>query len=88
MVVGAGAKILGPITVGECSRIGANAVVVKDVPADSVVVGVPGHTSEKQKPNHLKPDLNHNKLPDAMEQALQELHDRIEKLESKKKTVV
>ena len=42
VVVGAGAKVLGPITVGEGSRIGANAVVVKPVPPDSVVVGVPG----------------------------------------------
>ena len=42
VVVGAGAKVLGAIAVGACSRIGANAVVVKPVPPDSVVVGVPG----------------------------------------------
>ncbi len=42
VVVGAGAKVLGPILVGEHSRVGANSVVVKDVPAYSVVVGVPG----------------------------------------------
>jgi serine O-acetyltransferase len=42
VVIGAGAKVLGPITVGADSRIGANAVVVRDVPRDSIVVGVPG----------------------------------------------
>src|SRR6202046_5823186 len=43
VTIGAGAKVLGPITIGHDSRIGANAVVVKPVPPDSVVVGVPGH---------------------------------------------
>ena len=79
VVIGAGAKVLGAITIGSCSRIGANAVVVKDVPPDSVVVGVPGHASEKKKPNHLKPDLNHDKLPDTIEEALEELYARVEK---------
>ena len=43
MVIGGGAKILGNITVGENCRIGAGSVVLRDVPADSTVVGVPGH---------------------------------------------
>ncbi|HET8614514.1 MAG TPA: serine O-acetyltransferase [Actinomycetales bacterium] len=42
VTVGAGATVLGPVTVGECAQVGANAVVVKDVPAHAVVVGVPG----------------------------------------------
>jgi serine O-acetyltransferase len=42
VVVGAGAKILGPLTIGAHSAVGANAVVVRDVPADSIVVGIPG----------------------------------------------
>ena len=84
VVIGAGAKVLGPITIGACSRIGANAVVVKDVPADSVVVGVPGHASEKAKPNHVTPDLNHDRLPDTVEQALVDLYAKIEALEKKK----
>jgi serine O-acetyltransferase len=42
VTVGAGARILGPVTIGRCAQVGANAVVVKDVPADAVVVGVPG----------------------------------------------
>ena len=50
VVVGAGAKILGPITVSEGARIGCNAVVVKDVPVDATVVGVPGHIIVKKDP--------------------------------------
>ncbi|MEQ8426839.1 MAG: serine O-acetyltransferase [Gammaproteobacteria bacterium] len=48
VVVGAGAKILGPITVGEGARIGCNAVVVKDIPPAATVVGVPGHVVVKK----------------------------------------
>jgi serine O-acetyltransferase len=48
VVIGAGAKILGPITVSEGARIGCNAVVVKDVPAEATVVGVPGHVVVKK----------------------------------------
>jgi len=47
VVIGAGAKVLGPITVGEGARIGSNAVVVKDVPAGATAVGIPAHFSEK-----------------------------------------
>jgi serine O-acetyltransferase len=83
VVIGAGAKVLGPITVGACSRIGANAVVVKDVPEDSVVVGVPGHASSKTQPTHEHADLNHNRLPDTVELELQELYRRLEKVEGK-----
>ena len=43
VVVGAGAKVLGPVTVGNGARIGSNAVVVKDVPPEATVVGIPGH---------------------------------------------
>ena len=48
VVVGAGAKILGPITIGTGARIGCNAVVVKDVPMGATVVGVPGHVVIKK----------------------------------------
>jgi serine O-acetyltransferase len=50
VIIGAGAKVLGPITLGENSRIGSNAVVVKDVPAGATVVGVPGHVIVKKSP--------------------------------------
>lgn len=49
VVIGAGAKVLGPITIAAGARIGCNAVVVKDIPAGATVVGVPGHIVVKQK---------------------------------------
>ena len=49
VLVGAGAKILGPITIGECARIGSNAVVSKDVPEGATVVGIPGHIVIKKE---------------------------------------
>ena len=50
VVIGAGAKVLGPITIGDGAKIGANAVVLKDVPANAVVVGVPGRIVEDVSP--------------------------------------
>ena len=86
VVIGAGAKVLGAITIGEGSRIGANAVVVDDVPKDSVVVGVPGHAIHKDRPSRGVPDLDHDKLPDTVEEALEELLERVEKLENKERS--
>jgi serine O-acetyltransferase len=81
VVIGAGAKILGAITVGESSRIGANAVVVMDVPRDSVVVGVPGHVVHKEGRQRKGFDLNHDKLPDTLELEIEQLMERVSKLE-------
>lgn len=83
VVVGAGAKILGPITIGEDSRIGANAVVVKPVPSQSVVVGVPGEVIARSKPRPVKglPDLDHSMLPDVIGETLISLMTRVEELE-------
>ena len=50
VVIGAGAKVLGPITIGDGAKIGSNAVVVKDVPANATVVGVPGRVLEDVSP--------------------------------------
>lgn len=86
VVVGAGAKVLGAITIGKKSRIGANAVVVRPVPEDSVVVGVPGQIVKRSHPLLEKEerfDLNHNNLPDAIGQSLLELMEKMDKLESK-----
>nr|AYM55761.1 hypothetical protein [uncultured bacterium] len=52
VVIGTGAKVLGPITVGDGAKIGSNAVVVKDVPANATVVGVPGRVLEEVSPEH------------------------------------
>ncbi|MEJ5201454.1 MAG: serine O-acetyltransferase [Anaerolineales bacterium] len=83
VVIGAGAKILGAITIGEGSRIGANAVVVKDVPPNSVVVGVPGQVVVRSQPRPTAPDLNHDKLPDTIGTALAAVISRLEELEHK-----
>ncbi len=85
VTVGAGAKILGPITIGSDSRIGANAVVVKSVPPNSVVVGVPGQNIARSKPHTAKdrPDLEHTALPDLVGVTLQSLMMRVDELERK-----
>lgn len=83
VVVGAGAKILGAITIGANSRIGANAVVVKSVPRDSVVVGVPGEVVSRSKPRPEPgtPDLNHGLMPDVIGESLVSLMARVDALE-------
>lgn len=85
VVVGAGAKIMGAITVGANSRIGANAVVVKPVPSDSVVVGVPGEIVVRSKPRRTPqlPDLNHGMMPDVIGEALVRMMARVEILEER-----
>ena len=88
VVIGAGAKILGNITIGSCSRIGANAVVVKDVPCDSVVVGVPGRIVHKEHLETHMPDLAHNQLPDMVSQQLIEISRNLAQLEKKMEPVL
>ncbi|WP_228276388.1 serine O-acetyltransferase [Dechloromonas sp. H13] len=84
VVVGAGAKILGPISIGERVRVGANSVVVKDVPADRTVVGVPGRIVDTraggQRPENGI-SLDHNLLPDPVAKSIACLIERIETLE-------
>jgi len=84
VVIGAGAKVLGAIIVGANSRIGANAVVVKSVPPNSVVVGVPGQVVARSQARPLNtPDLDHGRLPDAIGETLISLIARMEQLEQK-----
>jgi serine O-acetyltransferase len=82
VVIGAGAKVLGAITIGADSRIGANAVVVRSVPENAVVVGVPGQIVRRSQPTHV-PDLNHTSLPDVMGVTLKELLQRVDDLEAR-----
>ncbi len=84
VVVGAGAKILGAIVVGAGSRIGANAVVNKPVPPNSVVVGVPGQVVVRSKPRpaDAPPDLNHNVLPDTIGLTVADLMKRLDQVEA------
>jgi serine O-acetyltransferase len=83
VVIGGGAKILGNITIGDNSYIGANAVVIKDVPANSTIVGVPGRIT-KQDGKKIDVSLDHIHILDPIMQSIEELEKRIEKLENKK----
>jgi serine O-acetyltransferase len=83
VVIGAGAKVLGAITIGRNSRIGANAVVVKDVEPDSVVVGIPGKPV-KRKTQELpayRPDLRHDVMPDVVAVRLDRILERLDEVE-------
>jgi serine O-acetyltransferase len=91
VVVGAGAKVLGPIRIGARTRVGANAVVVKSVPPDSVVVGIPGRVTHRkgiaqivhyENGSTYSLDLEHGAMPDMTGRALHQLADRISKLET------
>uniref|UniRef100_UPI003D81A137 serine O-acetyltransferase n=1 Tax=Trichloromonas sp. TaxID=3069249 RepID=UPI003D81A137 len=86
VVVGSGAKILGPFTVGDNSKIGSNSVVVKEVPPNSTVVGVPGRVvfTDGQKPEP-RADLEHGQLPDPEAKAISCLFDQLRALETKVK---
>jgi len=80
VVVGAGAKVLGNITVGDSSYIGSNAVVIKDVPPNSTVVGVPGRIT-KQDGKSIDISLDHIHVLDPLLQDIDELKKRLSDLE-------
>lgn len=82
VVIGSGAKVLGNITIGANSYIGANAVVVKDVPPNSTVVGVPGRIT-KQNGRKLDIKLDHIHILDPVLQEIDGLKRRLERLEKK-----
>jgi serine O-acetyltransferase len=83
IVVGTGAKLLGPITIGDDVRIGANSVVVMDIPPNSVVVGVPGKIISREGETIKKIDLSHGDLPDPLAITISTLNARLEFLENK-----
>ncbi|HEU4369985.1 MAG TPA: serine O-acetyltransferase [Methylomirabilota bacterium] len=82
VIVGAGAKIIGAITVGENSRVGAGSVVVRDVPPNAVVVGVPGRVTSKDGQRVSGIDMNMTDLPDPVSRAIEQLVERIRGLEA------
>jgi len=94
VVIGSGAKILGPFKVGDDSKIGSNSVVVKEVPATATVVGIPGRvvlSGEKR----VGVDLQHGQLPDPVAKAvgcvfdqLHRLEDRVEKLQAEQQQLL
>ena len=85
VVIGSGAKILGPFTVGKGAKVGSNSVVVKEVPPNATVVGIPGRVvmQEERKAEETRPDLEHGKLPDPEAKAIACLFEQIRALETK-----
>lgn len=87
VVIGSGAKILGPFEVGENSKVGSNSVVVKEVPPHSTVVGIPGKVvvSADQPERKDRADLEHGQMPDPQAKAIECLFDQIRQLETEVK---
>lgn len=86
VIIGAGAKVLGPFRVGDDSKIGSNSVVVKEVPDNATVVGIPGRvvlSGEKR----VGFDLEHDKLPDPVAKAVSCVFDQIRRLEDQVDTL-
>ena len=87
VMVGAGAKILGPIVIGENARIGANSVVMEEVPPGATVVGIPGKIVRgldmRRRLAGGRVDLEHHLMPDPVGEALAYLIDRVDFLEAR-----
>ncbi|MEE9548991.1 MAG: serine O-acetyltransferase, partial [Candidatus Binatia bacterium] len=87
VIIGAGATILGPVTIGRSSKIGSGSVVVNPVPPNSTVVGVPGRVVEgdgvHQDPEAHIIDLDHHRLPDPMAKAISGLIEVVQRLEKR-----
>ena len=81
VTIGSGAKLLGPITIGHGSKIGANSVVVSDVPPHATVVGVPGHPVSIDGRRVEGPDADWIHLPDPVADAMRALASRVAELE-------
>jgi serine O-acetyltransferase len=81
VTIGSGAKLLGPITIGHGAKVGANSVVIHDVPPNSTVVGNPGHPVRVEGRRPEGPDTDWLHLPDPVADALKGLADRITELE-------
>lgn len=84
VVIGAGATVLGPITVDTGARIGSGSVVITDVPPGATVVGVPGHfvLPKEKRPKPIL-ELEHGQLPDPVTEAVNKIIERIDTLENR-----
>ena len=80
VVCGANASVLGNITIGNNVRVGAGSVVLKDVPDDCTVVGIPGEVVKRAGIKTRDEDLMHNELPDPMREKIEELENEIREL--------
>jgi serine O-acetyltransferase len=81
VMIGAGSKLLGPIEIGDRAKIGANSVVIHDVPANSTVVGNPGHPVRVDGKRPEGPDADWIHLPDPVADAIRGLANRLTELE-------
>ena len=81
VTVGSGAKLLGPVTIGRNAKVGANTVVIEDVPEQTTVVGNPGHPVRVEGRPVEGPDTDWIHLPDPIADAIKELSDRIAEIE-------
>jgi len=80
VMISAGASVIGPVTIGRGSRIGAGAVVVSSAPPYSTIVGIPGKIVEGERPRADFADLDHARLPDPVARAMNNLVDKINQL--------
>ncbi len=85
VMVGAGAKVLGPFTIGDNTKIAANAVVLKEVPEGSTAVGIPAKVVRRDGQKPAGSDLDQIHIPDPVAAEIRRLEERIEELEMKKK---
>ena len=83
VTVGSGAKLLGPVTVGRNAKVGANTVVIEDVPDHTTVVGNPGHPVRVEGRPVEGPDTDWIHLPDPIAEAMKELSSRISQVEQR-----
>ena len=82
VMVGAGARVLGPFKVGDGSKIAANAVVLDEVPENCTAVGIPAKVVKRNN-KRVADDLDHIHIPDPVAQKISELEERIKELENK-----
>ena len=81
VMISTGAKVLGSITVGDNSKIGAGSVVIRDVPPNSTVVGIPGHVVRRDNERVPSADLDQIHLPDIVQNEIDELKNRLALME-------
>ncbi|MBN2643866.1 MAG: serine O-acetyltransferase [Desulfuromonadaceae bacterium] len=93
IIVGSGAKILGPFTLGDGCKVGSNSVVVKEVPENATVVGIPGRVvldeqQRREQKDSGRPDLEHGRLPDVQARQIAQLTETIQRLEEQVATLL
>jgi serine O-acetyltransferase len=85
VVLGSGSIVLGPITIGKGAKVGAGSVVIRSVPPEATVVGVPARIAGPQSSGSMG-QLNHNKLPDPVLTVVSQMLDRLSRLEERLQT--